>query len=325
MSQYDRSERGRPQQPPLPKPYEFVPLPDARPQLGAPAGHHCYQEGRLSGQLNAQIIARSPVHVASGILEQVPRDREYPLVKAMFRTGGTPAIPATSLKGCMRSIAEAISRSVVQVTRARELDRVYLPGRSVDQLDVAGRIFGALGYQGLVAFADAPLVEGRLTTVPTPQLFRPRPESADTYFDGRRPRGRKFYMHGALAKGDLPLEACEAGSRFALRVAFANLTPGELGLMLTALGLGEPRLWPKLGGGKPVCLGTIEVAEAQLSALDPATAYSDFDVMLEPLAVEPLLEAAYSERLIVYRQLERLSNILSPERLGERNCPERNY
>lgn len=324
MSQYDRGERGRPQLPPLPKPYEFVPLPEGRPQLSAPAGHHRYLQGRLSGQLTAQIIARSPVHVASGILEQTPRDREFPLVKAMFRTGGRPAIPATSLKGCIRSIAEAISRSAVQVTRARDLDRAYLPGRSVDQLDPAQRIFGALGYQGMVAFADAPLVEGRLTTVPTPQLFRPRPESVDTYFDGRRPRGRKFYMHGALARGDLPLEACEAGSRFELHMSFENLSPGELGLLLTALGLGEPRLWPKLGGGKPACLGTIEVGDAQVSALDPAAAYGEFDAAPAALDVAPLLEAARAERLVLAEPAGRLAEILRWPR-EDRECPHRNY
>src|SRR5436305_1187459 len=132
---------------PLPKPYEFVPLPEGRIPTSAPAGHHRYQPGSLTGTLTATIIARSPVHVASGLLEQT-RDRQYPLVKGHFRTGGTPTIPGTSLKGCIRSIVEAISRSSVQITRARELPREYQPSRQIDQLDVAQRIFGALGYQG---------------------------------------------------------------------------------------------------------------------------------------------------------------------------------
>jgi len=325
MSSYDRGGRGRPQEPPLPKPYEFVPLPEGRPQLAPPAGHHRYQEGRLSGSLSAQIIARAPIHVASGILESTPRDREFPMVKAMFRVGGQPAIPATSLKGCIRSIAEAISRSAVQVTRARDLPPEYLPPRRLDRgVDVAQNIFGALGYQGLVRLADARLVEGRVITVPTPQLFRPRPESVDTYFDGRRPRGRKFYMHGALAKGDLPLEACEVGSRFALRLEFENLTQGELGLLLTALGLGEPKWWPKLGGGKPACLGTIEVVEPTLTAHNPQVSYSDLDAAPAPLAIAPLLEAARTKQLILDQPARRLAEILRWPR-EDRECPDRNY
>ncbi len=320
MSYRDRG----PQQPPLPKPYDFVPLPEGNIPLEAPAGHHRYAADRYSGTLTGYIIARSPVHIASGILEQVPGDRQYPLVKGHFRTGGVPAIPATSLKGCIRSIVEAISRSSIQVTRARLIDRELLPGRSPAHLDIAQRIFGALGYQGPVRFADAPLLQGKMITVPTPQLFRPRPEAMDTYFDGRTPRGRKFYMHGQLAKGNLPLEACEAGSRFDLRLDFSNLTPGELGLILIALGLGEPRLWPKLGGGKPACLGTIEVVDVTLAAFTGAAAYTEFDASAAPLDVAPLIAAARAEGLALEPQLKRLAETLRWPR-EDRECPDRSY
>lgn len=330
MSYRDRDRGGRPQEPPLPKPYEFVPLPQQRPDQKAPVGHHRYKSGTLTGRLTAQIIARSPVHVASGLLEPV-RDRDYPLVKGHFRTNNIPAIPGTSLKGCFRSIVEAISCSNVQVTRERSSKLDPPPQvREADKkanrvkLDVAQNIFGAMGYQGLVRFSDALLVEGQVITVPTPQLFRPRPEAVDTYFDGQRPRGRKFYMHGALAKGNLPLEACAVDSRFQLEMDFENLTQGELGLVLTALGLGEPRLWPKLGGGKPACLGTIEVSEPALVALDTRSTYTDFDATPQPLDLAPLLEAARTEKLILSEQVGRLAEVLRWPR-EDRNCPDRSY
>ena len=314
-----------PQQPPLPKPYDFVPLPEGRVATRGPAGHHRYHADSLTGSLRATIIARSPVHVASGLLEQM-RDRDYPLVKAHFRTGGTPAIPGTSLKGCIRSIAEAISGSAVQVTRARELSRDYQPSRSPDQLDVAQRIFGTLGYQGMLRFGDALQVAGGVITVPTPQLFRPRPESTATYFDGRRPWGRKFYMHGKLATGNLPLEACAEGSRFALQMEFENLSRGELGLILIALGLGEPQLWPKLGGGKPACLGTIEVERESVSlvAFEGAAAYSDFDAVPQAVETSSLIGAAGREGLILEMQLQKAAEILKWPR-QDRDCPYRNY
>lgn len=318
------SFRDRERLPPLPKPYDFVPLPEGRPQLAPPKGHHRFSAGTLSGTLRASIVARSPVHVASGLLEHNPRDQKNPMVKGHFRTGGQLAIPATSLKGCIRSIAEALSRSAVQITRARDLPREYAPPRTADELDVAQRIFGALGYQGQARFADAPLVEGRGTVVPTPQLFRPRPESVDTYFDGRRPRGRKFYMHGALAKGNLPLEACDIGSRFELRLDFANLTPGELGLVLAAMGLGEPRFCPKLGGAKPACLGTIEVVDPRLTVLDMRAAYGDFDAPTREQEIAPLIEAARTEKLLLGPQLAQLAEVLRWPR-EDRSCPDRNY
>lgn len=326
MTSRDRGGPRRPQLPPLPKPYDFVPLPPGKPKRGTPAGHQRYQAGRLSGSLSAKIIACSPVHVASGTLEPQPRNRDYPVVKAMFRVGGEVAIPATSLKGCMRSIAEAISHSAIQVTRAREIDRDYQPSRHLEHggVDVVQNMFGKLGYQGLVRFSDALLVAGRTTIVPTPQLFRPRSESLNTYFAGRQPHGRKFYMHGKLAEGNLPLEACAVDSKFALQVAFENLTPGELGLLLTAMGLGEPQWWPKLGGAKPACLGTIAIVEPHLIAYAPQAAYRDFDLPTEPVALAPLLEAARSESLIVTEAVQRLAEILRWPR-EDRACPERNY
>jgi len=319
MSYRDRDRD--PIEPPLPKPYEFVPLPEGRIPTSTPAGHHRYQPGRLTGTLAATIVARSPVHVASGLLEPT-RDRNYPMVKGHFRTDGTLAIPGTSLKGCIRSIVEAISRSSVQITRSRDVPRDYQPSRRIDQLDVAQRIFGALGYQGMVRFGDALLENGKPITVPTPQLFRPRSEAIDTYFDGSRPRGRKFYMHGALAKGNLPLEACPVDSRFGLRMEFENLAAGELGLVLIALGLGEPKLWPKLGGGKPACLGTIEVVDAALTALDTRAAYAEFDAAPQAQEIAPLLEAA--QPLVLNTQLGKLAEVLRWPR-EDRGCPERSY
>ncbi len=308
-------------EPPLPKPYEFVPLPAGRIPVEPPSGHHRYGVGNLTGTLSGMIIARSPVHIASGLLEQT-NDRQYPLIKAHFRTNGTPAIPGTSLKGCIRSIVEAISRSSVQVTRARELPREYEPSRSPARLDVAQRIFGALGYQGNVRFMDAVLVEGGAAIVPSVQLFRPRSEAINAYFDGRRPKGRKFYMHGALAHGNLPLEACAEGSHFMLQIDFENLAPSELGLVLTALGLGEPRFLPKLGGAKPACLGTIEIIDASLSALNTTSAYSDFDTVLLPLEIAPLLKAA--QPLVLDAQIETLAEVLRWPR-PDLMCPDRSY
>jgi len=310
-------------EPPLPKPYKFVPLPEGHIPIEPPTGHHRYQAGRLNGTLTATIIARSPVHVASGLLEP-KNDRTYPMVKGHFRTGSRPAIPGTSLKGCIRSIVEAISRSSVQVTRARELPREYQPSRQIDQLDVAHRIFGSLGYQGMVRFSDALLERGDTVIVPSVQLFRPRQEAVDTYFDGRRPRGRKFYMHGALAKGNLPLEACPVESRFGMRMEFENLTAGELGLVLTALGLGEPKLWPKLGGGKPACLGTIEVTGIALTGLDTTAAYTDFDAQPQSLDTATLLAAARAEKLVLEPQLAQLAEVLRWPR-EDRECPDRSY
>jgi CRISPR/Cas system CSM-associated protein Csm3 (group 7 of RAMP superfamily) len=265
------------------------------------------------------------VHVASGLLKSED-NKKYPMVKAHFRTHDRLAIPATSLKGCIRSILEAISPSAVAVSRAH-LDRKEMASRSADKLDVAQRLFGAMGYQGQVRFSDA-LLEGNTTEiVPTPPLYRPRPEAVDTYFDGKQVKGRKFYMHGQLAEGDLPLETCPVDSRFSFTMDFENVTQAELGLLLIALGLGEPRLWPKLGGAKPACLGTLEVQEQRLEVWDSRNRYLDeelSDTAEDWKDLKSLFEAAHSEKLVLDAQLKRLAEVLRWPR-EDRACPDRSY
>ena len=156
------------------------------------------------------------------------------------------------------------------------------------------------------------------------QLFRPWPESVRTYADGTRLKGRKFYMHGALSRGDLPLEVIAEGGSLDLLAHFDNLTAGELGLLLIGLGLGEPRLWPKLGGAKPACLGTIEVSAPTQTIFQPHAGYADFTVESQPVALAPLLAAARIEGLILDTQLADLSEILRWPR-EDRRCPDRNY
>lgn len=308
-----------------PKPYDFVPLPEQQPQLQPPAGHHRYCADALSGVLEAVITARSPVHVASGLLEQQPSNKQYPLVKAHFRTGGTLAIPGTSLKGCIRSIVEAITPSAVTITRSHELASKYLPPRSIDKhgLDLSGRIFGALGYLGSVNFADAALQAGQVEIIPSLQLFGPRTKSFYTYVDeNRRVRGRKFYIHGNLAKGNLPLEACAAGSTFRLRMTFNNLTKEELGVILIALGLGQPSFCPKLGGGKPACLGTIEISQPVLQCDNPKARYSGDASTATTPEIDKLI--ADGSKLVLQLQLDKLASILRWPR-EDRDCPKGSY
>jgi CRISPR/Cas system CSM-associated protein Csm3 (group 7 of RAMP superfamily) len=321
---FGNRDRGGAQQPPLPKPYDFVPLPQERIRLDAPAGHDRIQPNLLHGIFTATLVARSPIHVASGLLE--PRnDRDNRLVKAHFRTAGQPAIPGISLKGCIRSIAEALSPSAVHVTKERDLPREYQPNRTVDRLDVIQHIFGAQGYQGQISFSDAVLERGETTTLRSVQLFRPRTDAKSAYFDGRRPKGRKFYMHGTPAVGDLPLEVCPVGSHFRLTMHFQNLAPGEVGLLLFAMGLGEPHFCPKLGGAKPACLGTIEVTEARLQFSNVTERYTSFeDVAPADAEFAPLLTEARVRGLVLGEQLDALATILRWPN-DERSCPDRNY
>ncbi|WP_298820655.1 RAMP superfamily CRISPR-associated protein [Chloroflexus sp.] len=317
-------DRSNQHQNPISKPYAFVPLTETSCDTRV-AGHHRYQRDTLSGTLTATIVALSPVHVASGLIEHKPGKAQYPLFKAHFRTNGILAIPGTSLKGCIRSIVEAITNSGVLLTKA-SIDKKYKPCQSQQsgqiKLDSAQHIFGALGYQGLVNFADAPLINGNAEIVTSLPLFAPRPAARHIYFDNNKPRGRKFYLHGQLAKGNLPLEACSINSQFQLRMDFINLTGAQLGVILVAMGLGKLSFCPKLGGGKPVCLGTIKIREPVINYDNPYARYTgNHQPASGPDHAELIREA---QGLIIEHQVQKLANILRCPNT-DRNCPDRSY
>lgn len=306
------------------KPYDFVPL--TRPERRNPAGHDCLRRDLLSGRLTGELTARSPVHVASGGLELTGRAHPS-LVKAHFRTEGKVAIPGSTLKGAVRSIVEAISHSCVRI-QSKEVRRKVPPACKVDPEERQGnaglcpacRLFGAPGYAGQVSFGDAPLVEGRVEYVFVPSLFAPR-YKARVYHRGGGLAGRKFYLHGRPSKGNVPLEACAQESKFRLVVSFDNLSPAELGLLLVGLGQGRPGFTLKLGGGKPACLGSVEVSVGQIEVWDVRSYALDFEPQRKQLSPESLIDEAMP--LLIKDNLEQLQQTLTWDKA--RACPSGPY
>jgi hypothetical protein len=315
---------GRRYGPAAPKPYGFVSVEPLKDQDRTyPAGHAEYVAGTVSGTLWGQLRARTPLHVASGTLKTT-NNPKVPLIKAHARSGGRPVVPGSSLKGAVRSIAEAISPSSLRITRARrnQLPRATSGCRNEKELCVSCRMFGSLGYQGQVRFSDAVLQAGTRTGwVEIPALYAPRTR-ASLYFERGQIKGRKFYRHGRPAAGNTPVEACPPGSLLDFTARFENLWPAELGLLLVALGQGEPKLYPKLGGGKPACYGSLEVQVTELEIFERMeAAYADYDAAAATQDWEPYLEAAGS--LVLEKQLAELADVLKWD--ADRSCPEGNY
>lgn len=312
-------------EPAAPKPYGFVRVdPLNTEDRRHPAGHHKYKDGTVSGTLLCEIEVLTPVHVASGTLE-MQNNRQYPLYKAHVRSAGRPVIPGSSLKGAVRSVVEAISTSCLRITRAnpRGLPRNTEGCRDEKRLCAACRMFGSMGYQGQVRFTDAVMREGYRTALARmPSLYAPR-NRAGVYFERRQIRGRKFYRHGQPAEGDVPVEVCQPRSILDFSLHFENLTGAELGLMLTALGQGEPPFILKLGGGKPACYGSIRVKLGKLNILnDIAAYYSDYDT--DQVASADLKDYILAAGKIIHKKrLHELAELLRID--AGRSCPEGNY
>jgi CRISPR/Cas system CSM-associated protein Csm3 (group 7 of RAMP superfamily) len=281
--------------------------------------------------LAGRATALTPVHVGSGGVERtghvVPAlATEAPLLFPLVRSAGVPILPGPTLRGAVRSVVEAVTAACLAVRgeATRLLPPPLQPLRPCTRRDAlcpACRLFGTLGYQGRVRFADARLAGGDTAVAHAPPLYQPRPGR------GGAPPGRKFYRHGNPAQGTVPLEVCPAGAIFGWRLEFANLQLAELGLLLLALGLGQPPLWLKLGGYKPACFGSLRFELDALSLDDPSQRYLTYDGEGESAEASPdaapYLTALADSDLLLADRLQRLATILRYP--GEAGCPGGGY
>lgn len=262
------------------KPYVLVEFAAGEPRRASVPGHQALQPPGLSGWIDLMLVPRTPVQVASGSFEVgKTRQGEEILIQGSsverYTEAGTrrrrAVLPGASLKGALRSLVEAISPSCVVVnagaTRFAIPDKLRRCAR-VEKLCPACRLFGMSGsgqenYLGQVSVEDGVLEDGGLVIVRTPLLWAPARGQRGLpgrYLAGRQARGRKFYYHSQPASGPDARIAVRTGSRLRTRLHFENLTPGELGLLIAALGQhpGYP-FFPKVGAAKPVGLGSVEV------------------------------------------------------------------
>jgi CRISPR/Cas system CSM-associated protein Csm3 (group 7 of RAMP superfamily) len=256
------------------KPYDFVPFPKERPDRKQGAGQDKLNPRLLSGTLELTLHTLTPVHVGLGYSDFIKAgDREYLAalqaskpVREADAVRRRYLIPGSSIKGAVRSIVEAITRSCIRITQGRH--RPYIPQgyggcMSVNDLCIACRLFGAQDYQGHVSFEDAVAPKGSLVLLGTPLLWTPARGGRGLpprYLERDRAKGRKFYRHARPPSGVDPRACIKSGAELPLRIHFLNLSEAELGVLLTALGLHPSHPFPiKLGGGKPVGLGSVQI------------------------------------------------------------------
>ena len=93
-----------------PNPFDFVPFCKEGPRLYTPDQLEKDQQ-IISGYLELQIKALTPVHIVGGIT----RDTECGQ-SSMYRQGSSPCIPASTIRGCLRSFIEAVTSGWVSQT-----------------------------------------------------------------------------------------------------------------------------------------------------------------------------------------------------------------
>ena len=313
------------------KPYALVPFPRQRPFLRAPIGHHRYADNCYQGTLHLRLKVLTALHVSTGVTalgKDIDERSKVPLIKTMVQGKNKQLlIQGSSFKGCIRAIYEAITNSTLAVISNRYRQRMpkdRLPCRSKESLCPASQVFGALDWQGLVHFADATCESAKSVTGFMPSLYRPRPDERDAYFERGQAAGRKFYRHAvkALDGGSRGIPVQQAGTEFTFKtdLHFRNLTEAQLGTLLIALG--QDADYPmalKLGGGKPVGMGTVQVSIPRLEVTqDVRDRYTSY---IPPVAetltgedatqfIKDKTQAAKNDKLVEMPQLEALAEIL---------------
>lgn len=311
------------------KPYKLVSFPRQRPFLKAPVGHHRYTQDGYHGTLHLTLRVQTALHVSTGITA-MGRDvnSQVPLIKTMTRGQAQQLIiQGSSLKGCIRAIFEAITNSTLAVVSGRykqKMPKERLPCRQKDSLCPASQVFGALDWQGLVHFTDATCASAKSMTGFMPSLYRPRPDERRAYFERGQAAGRKFYYHAreAVDGGNRGIPVQQAGTEYTFKtqLQFLNLSQAQLGTLLISLGQDEQ--YPmalKLGGGKPIGMGTVQVQVVGGEVMqDVGSRYTQYAVPEatqltgKPLNefVQQAVKAAHSNKLVESDQLAQLSEVL---------------
>jgi hypothetical protein len=260
------------------KPYQLVSLPNQFPNRVKPAGQDKFRSDSLSGKITLRLTVTTTTFVASGLIvlgsDLSSQTRNIPLIKTSIEQEQHLVIPGSSLKGVIRSTYEAITRSclckvskTIKINIPKEYQECRPTNKEIKEREVkvcpACQIFGAMGWQGLVHFTDARCEIIGFSTAFMPCLYSPNPQRQE-YYTENVVAGRKFYYHftKAVCEGDRGIDVQQAGTdyTFTTCLSFMNLTKEQLGTLLIVLGQdSNHRIALKVGGGKPIGMGTMTV------------------------------------------------------------------
>lgn len=272
-------------------PYAFVPVDwNAGVQRSRPAYHDHFQG--LAGRIEGNITTLTPL--------LIPNKSTSP-TRFLRNRQGEHIIPATSLKGMVRSLVETIGPGCWWLYSTRDhnnrLPRDFSACTTEQNLCIACRMFGLIHKQtnllGHVGFEDAICTDAKIhKPFHTIILSGPKPRHTAFYQEerGERPAGRKFYFHhsepprdveGWLPKGKQATQAqnqyiqpLEKDNTFKFSANFQNLALEELQLLLYALVL-EPSMRHKIGYAKPAGLGSVKITLSKVELIDYQQRYTN--------------------------------------------------
>ena len=316
-------------------PYNFIPiLWDSPPQRGNPAGHNKFT-GK-TGKIVCSLTTEGPIFIPSNFPCDQDRQQGHAIMRKFCyrREDGREIkiIPGSSLKGVIRSIAEAAANSCLSKFDGGQLDNSFRACNNLQALCITCRLFGMLNsdnFKGNVNFSDARGInvqEMPLKLIPA--LMNPKPQHTAFYIRNGRLAGRKFYYHfnpifqliNNRNRYNKTIKPIDASSQFEFNIDFENLTDEEFKILIYSLVL-EDNMRHKIGMGKPVGLGSVKISIEQISFYN--TDNFDFEAKSDTEKNNIINEArqAYNGSAA---NLQALRDILHwPPQNNERRYPDR--
>ncbi|MBV9258516.1 MAG: hypothetical protein JO215_10900, partial [Ktedonobacteraceae bacterium] len=262
-----------------------------------------------AGHLEGDIYVETPLFITD------PRNNSSDPRKAaqsIKNSQGEYIIPGSSLKGMIRNVVETLGNGCLtlfdgnyergRVGYREHIDKEFQHCSDNTQLCIACRTFGMLKeraqgiFLGNVNIGDACSYPDKVhlyDPIYTLALMEPKPHHASFYLDSERKHiaGRKFYFHHSpdqepvtenriIMMNGRPanryIQPLDYDTQFHFRVDFNNLEADEFAALLLAVAL-EKDMRHKIGYGKPMGLGSINLVPTQLKLVDYASRYSSSD------------------------------------------------
>lgn len=338
------------------EPYDFVPL-ESTPKRTPPVGHDRFAEGRHNGILECILTTKTPIFVYDSRFSRVDQGHEhvdFPVFAGVAVIPGSSLkgvirTLVEAIEPCCFTLPSPFPRNYrlpKAFEHCEEKVKIAEDRFRPKGLCPACRLFGSLdpdgnwAYAGNVSISDARSASGQYTLgkhITLEVLSAPKPErrpKAYTLEDRRTVRGRKFYRHRypdrviervlkdrngrpRRDRQNKTVQPVTEGSVFHFGVEYGNLDRDDLSLLLYALAL-EDGLWHKVGLGKPIGLGSVQIEVIKWTQIDLHARYRALGGGMGTYLEGETLKQALEESLRIYRDrqteaLKKLREILRPD------------
>lgn len=245
-------------------------------------------ETDLNGYIDLEVTAIDDLYIGSGFVNYSSKGNYYETIKY----DNKPIIPGSSLKGCIRHIANIVSNGYI-VYANKLFKNNKAPNEngfklteircSTSKRSIIYDMFGMKGRKSKVIFSDLVSDNAQLKKINLNTQFSPGVGN-EFYHGNKTLRGYKLYKTECehyKGKSTNFVEVVKSGAIFKGQIIYYDLIEDELNLLCYSLGLGA-HFNPKIGGykndglGQVKIRGTLFVNGKRVNACDYADAYKNY-------------------------------------------------